>query len=224
MSAHARQMPMNVAVKPTWTAERFLDWVETQDGRYEFDGIRPVAMAGGNANHDNITGSLRTALRSRLRGTPCSNFGPNMGVRTIGEKVRYPDGLITCTKFPGTDRIAPNPVVVFEVISPSSEPNDHHIKLAEYQAVASILTYVIVESAFAAVLVYHREAANLPFVATPLTGDATLELPLLGIELPITELYEGVQFAGASAVEASEPATDPEPSAATNPGTDVPAG
>jgi Uma2 family endonuclease len=147
-----------------------------------------------------------------------------MGVRTIGEKVRYPDGLITCTKFPGTDRIAPNPVVVFEVISPSSEPNDHHIKLAEYQAVASILTYVIVESAFAAVLVYHREAANLPFVATPLTGDATLELPLLGIELPITELYEGVQFAGASAVEASEPATDPEPSAATNPGTDVPAG
>ena len=220
MSAHARQMPMTVVVKPTWTVERFLDWVETQDGRYEFDGVRPVAMTGGNARHDNITGSLRSALRSRLRGTACSNFGLNMGVRTIGEKVRYPDGLITCTKFPETDRIAPNPVAVFEVISPSSEPNDHHIKLAEYQTVASILTYVIVESAFAAVLVYHREAADLPFVATPLIGDATLALPSLGIELPIAELYEDVQFADASAAEAPDPAADAKPDAATDAATD----
>jgi Uma2 family endonuclease len=207
---------MNVAVKPTWTAERFLNWVETQEGRYEFDGIRPVAMTGGNANHSRITLNIHRALAPRLRGTPCSNFGPDLGIQTIGEKVRFPDALITCKKFPGTERIAPNPVVVFEVISPSSGPKDHHLKLAEYQAVASILTYVIVESAFAAVLVYHREAADLPFVATPLTGDATLELPLLGVELPIAELYEDVQFADASAAEAPDPATDAKPDAATD--------
>lgn len=208
MPARATLQSMNVALKPTWTAQQFLDWVETQEGRYEFDGIRPVAMTGGNARHDNITGSLRTALRSRLRGTPCSNFGPNMGVRTIGEIIRYPDGLITCTKFPDADRIAPNPVVVFEVISPSSGPNDRLLKLAEYQAVASILTYIIVESAFAGVHVYHREAANLPFVVSPLTGEGSLELPLLGIQIPVAELYEDVRFSEDSVAEAPGPETN----------------
>jgi hypothetical protein len=38
---------------------------------------------------------LRTALRARLRGSRCSNFGPNVGIRTIGEIIRYPDGLVT---------------------------------------------------------------------------------------------------------------------------------
>ncbi len=195
MSAHARRRSMNVAVKPTWNAERFLDWAETQDGRYEFDGMRPVAMTGGNANHSRITLNIHRALDPRLRGKPCSNFGPDLGIQTIGEKVRFPDALITCTKFPGTDRIAPNPVAVFEVISPSSGPNDHNLKLAEYQAVASILTYVIIESAITGVLVYHRDGANLPFTATPLTGDGTIELPLLGIQIPVADLYEDVQFA-----------------------------
>jgi Uma2 family endonuclease len=223
MSAHARQRRMNVVVKPTWTAMQFLDWVATQEERYEFDGMRPVAMTGGNANHSRITLNIHRALAPRLRGKPCSNFGPDLGIQTIGEKVRFPDGLITCTKFPGTDRIAPNPVAVFEVISPSSGPNDHNLKLAEYQAVASILTYVIIESAIAGVLVYHRDGANLPFTATPLTADGTIELPLLGIQIPVDELYEDVEFAEIVATaDEPGPAPDGETDEQIDPDADVP--
>lgn len=51
-------------------------------------------MTGGNAFHDLITGNIISALRGRLRGKPCSNYGPNLGVRPTGSSIRYPDSLI----------------------------------------------------------------------------------------------------------------------------------
>jgi Uma2 family endonuclease len=147
---------VNVAVVYPRTAEQFLDWVGTQEERYEFDGVRPVAMTGGSADHSRIAQNMYAALRSRLRGTGCSHFGPDLGVRTIGEAVRFPDALITCTKFPGTDRLAPEVVVVFEVLSPESGRRDRIEKVREYAAVASIRRYVIVEATCKGLFVLHR--------------------------------------------------------------------
>jgi Uma2 family endonuclease len=185
---------MTVALTEPRTAELFLDWVGRQESRFEFDGLRPVAMTGGDANHDDITGNIRTALRSRLRAGVCKNYGPNLAVQTVGDKMRFPDALITCTKFLGTERIAPHPVAVFEVVGPTSGRDDHFVKLREYQAVPSILTYIIVESASVDLLVYHRQTGEQPFVVVPLTSDGTLDLPNLGIQIPVAEFYDGVEL------------------------------
>jgi hypothetical protein len=108
---------MNVALKKPWTVEMFLNWAAQQGERYEFDGLQPVAMTGGSACHNRIAQNLYAALRSGLRGSPCSQFGPDLGVQTLGNAVRYPDALITCTKFPGYERLAPNVRMVFEILS-----------------------------------------------------------------------------------------------------------
>jgi Uma2 family endonuclease len=115
---------MDVAVQTPWTAEQFLAWVGRQEGRFEFDGVRPVAMTGGNARHSRITGNILVALRARLRGTGGAVFGPDLAVRTAGENVRFPDALITCTTFPDTALVAPDVVVVFEVLGPTSGQTD----------------------------------------------------------------------------------------------------
>jgi Uma2 family endonuclease len=96
-------------VTPQWTTDRFLAWAAGQDARYEFDGIRPVAMTGGTANHNRICQNLYGILHRKLARHPCDHYGPDMGVRTIGAKIRSPDLLITRTKFPGTETIAPAP-------------------------------------------------------------------------------------------------------------------
>jgi Uma2 family endonuclease len=129
---------MSVTLQKPWTADRFLAWAETQEERYEFDGTRPVAMTCGNARHNRITTNIHAALRSRLRGTPCSYYGPDLGVQTIDSRIRYPDALITCVKFPDTDKIAPNVVVIFEVLSPTSGGTDRiEIAVAElYEGIA----------------------------------------------------------------------------------------
>jgi Uma2 family endonuclease len=192
---------MNVALTYPWTAEQFLDWVGTQEGRYEFDGDRPVAMTGGTSDHNRISHNIYAALRSRLRGTRCSYFGPDLGVRTIGEGVRFPDALITCTKFPGTERLAPDAVVVFEVLSPDSGRRDRIEKVREYAAVASIRRYVIVEAAGKGLFVLHRQQGNMAFAALTLTEDDTLELPEVGIAVPVAEFYEDVAFESTGAAE-----------------------
>ena len=195
---------MNVALQKPWTPERFLAWAETQDERYEFDGIQPVAMGGGNAGHNRITHNIYAALRSRLRGTPCSYYGPDLGVQTAGSKIRYPDALITCTKFRGTEKLAPKVVVVFEVVSPISGWLDRIGKVREYQGVLSILRYVIVESSTAAVQVLHRNDGESPWTVHALTKDDVLNLPEIGIELPIAEIYENIDCSDAG-VDSSRP-------------------
>jgi Uma2 family endonuclease len=185
---------MNVALQTAWTIDRFLDWAERQDARYEFNGVRPVAMTGGNANHSRITTNIHAALRSRLRGTPCSFYGPDLGIETIGQSIRYPDALITCTKFPGTERLAPNVVVVFEVLSPTSGQIDRIDKVREYAAVPSIRRYVIVEAKSAGLLVLHRQHPHDPWTAVALTGEDTLDLPEVGFTIPLAEFYEDVDF------------------------------
>jgi Uma2 family endonuclease len=187
---------MSLALQPPWTIEQFLNWASAQEGRYEFDGTKPVAMTGGNARHSRVTTNVHVALRSRLRGTTCSHYGPDLGVRTIGSKVRYPDALITCAQFPDTEQLAPDVRIVFEVLSPTSGQTDRIEKVREYAAVPSIRRYVIVETTSAGLLVLHRRDAGEPWTATALTIDDNLALPEIDIEIPVAEFYEAVDLAG----------------------------
>ncbi len=184
---------MSTAVTKPWTQEQFLDWLEVQKTRHEFDGSRPVAMTGGNAGHNRVSQNLYRALGNRLRGAGCAAFGPALGVATTGNRIRYPDALITCTKFPPTDRLAPDPVIVFEVISPGSGREDRIIKLREYQAVASIRRCVILESTSAAITVLEKQPDDA-WNATALTENDTLALPEVDIEVAVGELYADIEF------------------------------
>jgi Uma2 family endonuclease len=181
---------VDVAVQTPWTAEQFLEWVGMQEGRFEFDGVRPVAAAGLSAQHNRISGNICMALR----GAACAFYGPGLAVRTVGEKVRFPDALITCTPFPDTALVAPDVVVVFEVISPTSEHTDRIEKVREYALMPSLRRYVIVETAFAGLFVLHREAAHEPWTATTLTGEDTLDLPEVSFRIPVSEFYEDAAF------------------------------
>jgi hypothetical protein len=57
---------MNIALRKPWTVDEFLAWEERQEPRYEFDGVRPVAMVGGIVNHNLIVGNLENRTRNAL--------------------------------------------------------------------------------------------------------------------------------------------------------------
>ena len=135
---------MNVPLGKPWPPERFFVWAEAQDTRYEFDGSHPVAMTG-NAGHSLITQNVQAALRARLRGSACRPLGPDAGLATVGDAIRYPDALVTCSQFELTARTIPGVVVVFEVLSPTSGRVERIVKVREYAAVPSIRRYVILE-------------------------------------------------------------------------------
>lgn len=194
MPTHAKTDPMNAPFRKPWTQEEFFSWAERQETRYEFDGFQPVAMTGGTLGHSRIGFNLLLALGNRLRGSACSPLGSDAGIATIGDTVRYPDALVTCTKFDPKARTTPGVVVVFEVLSPSSGGTDRIAKVREYAAVPSIKRYVIVESTSVGLQVLERYSPDQSWQTTALTGDDILRMPEIGIEIPIAEIYDGIEF------------------------------
>ena len=115
---------MNVALRRALGRDESFAWAERQDGSWEIDGFQPVAMMGGNLGHSAIAGNLIRHLGNKLAGGPCRSIGPDAAVATVGDAVRYPDVVVTCSPFRPSDYLVPDPVVVFEVVSPTSIRND----------------------------------------------------------------------------------------------------
>ena len=185
---------MNVPFRKSWTQEQFFSWAEAQEGRFEFDGFRPVAMTGGTVGHSVVTRNLHRALDARLRTGGCQPLGPDAGVETLGAAVRYPDALVTCSKLDPASRTVPGVVAVFEVLSSATSRTDRIVKLREYAAVPSIRRYVILESTSIGLTVMERERPDEIWRVTTLANDGTLRMPEIGIEIPLAELYEGMTF------------------------------
>jgi Uma2 family endonuclease len=115
----------------------FIAWEERQELRYEYDGVAIEAMTGGTVGHGRIQANLVALLHSRLRGGPCFVIGSEVKIRTE-TSIRYPDAMVLCS--PGSSRATAtsSPVVVFEILSPSTARKDLGAKNAEYQTLQSL--------------------------------------------------------------------------------------
>lgn len=199
MAENASFRAMDTVVRKHWTQGEFFAWAQTQDTRYEFDGFEPIAMTGGDLDHDAVMHGLNDALRARLgpsRQSPFKLRGPDAGVQTRGKTVRYPDRLITRTKGDGKSHLTPGVIVIFEVVSPSSRHLDYEVKLDEYHDVPTVRRYVLLESGRIAVTVFERDHSGEELRPVNHPDDGILRLPEIGIEVPIAEIYEDVAFSG----------------------------
>lgn len=175
------------------TPDEFLAWEAQQELKWEFDGFQPYAMTGVTDAHGAIQVNLLVALGTRLRGKPCFPRGPEVKVQA-GFSYRYPDAFVSCTPVPGTATIHTEPVVIFEIISKSTERTDRFVKLREYRALPSLHRYVILESDEAAATAYVRRGGA--WVVEEVNAGGTLPLPDIGIAIPMDDLYEGLDFPG----------------------------
>ena len=187
MSAHANPPPF-----APMSPEEFLAWEEKQELRWEFDGVRPVAMVGGTSAHDVVNMNLIRSLLNRLSGKPCRAYGPSMKVSVGQGKYRYPDTSVTCSPLAPRDTLLTEPVVLFEVLSDSTEHTDKTDKLFEYRCIPTMRRYVMLEQdrVFATVIARTGTGWSLDV----LRAGEMLAMPELGIEVPMDGLYEGLEF------------------------------
>jgi len=174
------------------TLAEFLEWEEGQPLRYEFDGTGPVAMTGGTAGHADIQANLAAALRTRLRGKPCRFYGSDLKFQVAEDHIRYPDGMVVCSPVDRTATVIHDPVIVFEVLSPSTARRDRIAKAREYQVTPSVQRYVMLEQDGVSATVYARSGET--WTHDILVADSILALPEIGVSLPLAELYEGLVF------------------------------
>lgn len=148
-------------------------------------------MNGVSVAHSRILSRLALALGTRLRGTPCEVHTSSLKVE-IGQKYRYPDLFVSCSREPSGAYIVTEPVVIFEILSDSTARVDRTVKLVEYCSIPSLRRYVMLEQDQALLTVVGRTSTGWSIEVLDRAG--TLLLPELGIEVPVADVYEGLEF------------------------------
>jgi len=89
---------------------------------------------------------------------------------------------------------ATNPTLLVEVLSKSTEGYDRGLKAENYRQIESLRVYVLVSQVKAHVEIFERQG-NGPWLLRDANGlDAVLKLPAIDIDLPLAEVYAGVEF------------------------------
>ena len=145
-------------------------------------------------NHGTIADNLNLELAQRLAGFLCRSRSPQGGGRaTTGGKVRSPEATVARGKIPGRDRLIPNPVMVFEIVSESTRRIDQIDKLREYHTVPTIKRSMTIEQIGVAVTV-HSRVGDEPWTTLPYGEGDVLDLPEIGIRRPVDLLYRHIEF------------------------------
>lgn len=174
--------------------ESFLAWEQRQPERYELVAGVVRMMVGATLGHDAIADNIHFSLASRLRGAPCRAWRGDTKVRAPNGQIMYPDVLVSCTPRGREEIVIDDPVLVVEVLSPSTERHDSTTKRWAYQAIPSLRQLLIVDQGEARAELMTREAGET-WRTVIITGlAASLPLASLDIELPMAEIYEDIDF------------------------------
>lgn len=182
------------------TLAEYFAFEATSETRHEYHEGWIFEANGGTYEHDAITVNLTGELRTLLRGTPCRVSGGNLRIRPGSRaKCVYPDASIVCgdPQFDSEDTersTVVNPMVIAEVLSPSTEPYDRAGKFELYRTSPTLVEYVLVAQNRPHVETYHRHPDGLWSIRFWTGLGATVSLPSVGVELPMSAIYEGVEF------------------------------
>ena len=165
--------------------------------RHEYLNGELIAMSGASRAHNLITINTSTALHTRLRGSGCETYANDMRVSTPATtSYFYPDVVVVCDEPRFEDDVFDtllNPILLVEVLSPSTKAYDRGEKFAHYRQLPSLQEYLLVTQDEVCVEHYRRQEKQWIFTEFQDIGE---RLPLTSIqcELFLQEIYERVTF------------------------------
>ena len=176
--------------KPRMTVDEFLVWAESQPGRYELVDGEVFGMSPERVRHAEVKASAYLALRSALSRSklPCRALPDGMSVRIDRATVFEPDALVYCGARADPDAIEiTDPLIVVEVLSPSTAAVDSGRKFAGYFGLISVAHYLMIDPV-KRLVIHHRRGAD-GLIVTRISSDGTLDLTPPGLVLPVAELF-----------------------------------
>jgi len=185
---------MNIQPNQRMSKAAFIGWGATEEERYELVGGRVVMLPRPSLAHALIVGNLYVALRSRLdrkQWVVIQEYGLDVGPETL----RYPDIVVDGTGGRPKAYIATAPVLVAEVLSPSSAEIDLGDKRSEYLQIPSLLAYLVLSQDEPRAWIWTRKEGGFLPEPDVLDGPRSIiHVAALKVELPLLELYADVEF------------------------------
>lgn len=198
------------STQPTRTAEDYLRWEVQQPTRNEYHNGEIVPMSGGTPAHNEIAGNLFVLLKLALKRQPYQVFITDQRLWIPQRNTyTYPDVMVTakpCQLQPGRNDTVMNPILLAEVLSPSTQGYDRGEKFAAYRSLDTVEDYLLIYQDRPLVEHYAKQTAQ-QWLLTEYQGlDVTLALGSVSLNLNLGELYEAVEFQ--TSLEATNPPTE----------------
>ena len=176
------------------THDEYFALEQREDWRYEYCVGEVFAMSGGTESHALVGANVVIALGNALRGKPCRVYNSDMKLY-IRRHVHYcyPDAQVLCERGTRHKLYVENPLLVVEVLSPSTESYDRGGKFEHYRGIEALEYYLLIDAERRHVELYERESAQ----AWRLTEYNEGQVPLAKLEaaLELADIYAQVEFA-----------------------------
>ena len=179
-----------------YTLEEYFALEKVGDARYEYWDGEIFCMSGGSKEHYRLCTNVLALLFRAIKGKRCEVFLPDAPIKTPKlPPYRYPDASVVCgesrfEKDHGIDALV-NPLLIVEVLSPTTEAADKEDKRIAYQAIESLQEYLLIAQDKVEVTRYARRG-DLWFRDIITDLSASLELSSLSHTITLAELYRSV--------------------------------
>ena len=181
---------MSALPKTKMNADEFLAWAEGHEERLELHDGAVVAMSPERVTHNVTKGQVFRALWSAVEraGAPCRVYTEGLGVRVGAGNVFEPDALVACGHLPPGDALEITaPVIVVEVLSPSTAAIDHGLKLTGYFSLPSLAHYLILDPERRVVI--HHKRGQGDIIETRILSEGVVRCDPPGIETRVAEMF-----------------------------------
>ena len=192
---------------PDISPEDYLAWEEQQAFRHEYVNGVIYAMTGGTLPHNSIALSLASLIKRHLRGKGCRVFMNDVKVQVSRKgPYFYPDIVVTCDDrdLKSKDLIS-HPVLIIEVLSPSTATYDRGKKFRHYMKLNSLQEYVLISADTLGIECYRINENQRWELESYFPEDAsepmTIDFPCIEFSCAIDEIYEDVELDNEPKVE-----------------------
>ncbi len=184
--------------KTKLTEEEYLSFEKASLEKHEYYQGEIFAMSGAGARHNVIFSNFFGDLAYRLKDHPCKPYGSDMRVNIPENTLyTYPDISIYCGDIVPSakdDDTATSPIVIIEILSPSTKEYDRGTKFKLYRSIESLKEYILIDSEAINVELFTRSEANVWQLTEMKSLDDILTIKTVQLSITLLNIYKGTKL------------------------------
>jgi Uma2 family endonuclease len=175
------------------SVEDYLEGEKDNPIRHEYVDGCVYAMAGASDRHIRASLNIASRLNEHLVDGPCEVFISDMKLKVAPNTYYYPDVIVCCDSPPPDPYFREQPVLIVEVMSPSTDRIDHHEKLVAYKRMPSLREYVLISRDQVRIEVHRRVGDEWRRDMLTKATDS-LKLDSVSLSIKVADVYRNVRF------------------------------
>lgn len=172
----------------------YLTGEELSEIRHEYIYGEVYAMAGTSDKHNRIAGNLYSRIDNHLGNSQCETFIESVKLRADEQTFYYPDVMVACDENPESSYYRQEPILLVEVLSPSTERTDRTEKLNVYKNIPTLHEYLIVWQDEIHAELHRKQTDNSWITEVYDEIDSEIRLDSVELDLTLAEIYRRVRF------------------------------